>query len=193
MTSFRGQASCAKWHHPGLSLQHWRATQLKSKQIRRTNLSHYKHWSRCTLWQVEAVRFSPPPPGMSFLLSFLSFLQNDLPCQPSCHVGYHSNTEVKHHRAWIVLGCETLQKISGSAGSPKGCLSTACIGSLLSLWHYLYKKHTLMRRSTVLSLPSQFALHGSVHSVLVCLFNVQILILGHQKCIDLCRFVDIYT
>ncbi len=37
------------------------------------------------------------------------------------HVGYtsfHSNFEVKQHWAYIVLGQETLQRISGSAGTP---------------------------------------------------------------------------
>ncbi len=36
------------------------------------------------------------------------------------HVGYtssHSNTEVKQHWAWILLGWETLQGIPGSAGT----------------------------------------------------------------------------
>jgi hypothetical protein len=36
------------------------------------------------------------------------------------HVGYtssHTNTEVKQHWAWIILGWETLQRISGSAGT----------------------------------------------------------------------------
>ena len=40
--------------------------------------------------------------------------------QRSYHVGYtssHLNTEVKQHWAWIVLGWETLQGISGSAGT----------------------------------------------------------------------------
>ncbi len=41
-------------------------------------------------------------------------------CQQIYHVGYtssNSNTEVKQHWAWIKLGWETLQRISGSAGS----------------------------------------------------------------------------
>jgi hypothetical protein len=33
------------------------------------------------------------------------------------NTGSHSNTEVKQHKAWIVLGWETLQGISGSAGT----------------------------------------------------------------------------
>jgi hypothetical protein len=36
------------------------------------------------------------------------------------HVQYtssHSNTEVKQHWAWIILGCETLKGISSSAGT----------------------------------------------------------------------------
>jgi hypothetical protein len=50
--------------------------------------------------------------------------------QQSSHVGYtssHSNTEVKQHWTCIVLGWETLQIISGSAGTPKGILSNASI------------------------------------------------------------------
>ncbi len=41
-------------------------------------------------------------------------------CQRINHVGYtssHLNTEVKQHWAWILLGWETLQGISGSAGT----------------------------------------------------------------------------
>jgi hypothetical protein len=40
-------------------------------------------------------------------------------CQRIYHVGHtssHSNTEVKQHWAWILLGWETLQGIPGSAG-----------------------------------------------------------------------------
>ncbi len=33
------------------------------------------------------------------------------------------NTEVEQHWAWIVLGWETLQRNSGTAGTPKGSLS----------------------------------------------------------------------
>ncbi len=47
--------------------------------------------------------------------------------------------DVKQQWAWIVLGWETLQRISGSADTPKGSLSNACIGSLSSLWCYLSK------------------------------------------------------
>ena len=41
-------------------------------------------------------------------------------CQWIYHVGYtssHTNTEVKQHWAWILLGWETLQGIPGSAGA----------------------------------------------------------------------------
>jgi hypothetical protein len=45
----------------------------------------------------------------------------------------HLNTEVNQHWAWLVLEWETLQGISGSAGSPKGNVIKACIGTLSSL------------------------------------------------------------
>ncbi len=50
----------------------------------------------------------------------LYYLFSSNPCQRIYHVGHtssHSNTEVKQHWAWILLGWETLQGIPGSAGT----------------------------------------------------------------------------
>ncbi len=48
---------------------------------------------------------------------------------------FHSNTEVKQNWAWIILGCETLQGISGSvlhAGNTKGGSITVPLTSCLN-------------------------------------------------------------
>ncbi len=53
------------------------------------------------------------------------------------HVGYtgsHLNNEVKQHRAWIILGWETLQGISGSAGTtPPPCGQSTVLPDSLCL------------------------------------------------------------
>ncbi len=54
------------------------------------------------------------------------------------HVGYtssHSNTEVKQHWAWILLGWETLQGIPGSAGTypPPPCRQSTVFSDSLCL------------------------------------------------------------
>ncbi len=52
-----------------------------------------------------------------------SFRTQQTDCQRIYHVGYtssHLNTEVNQHWAWIILGWETLQGISGSAGTYSG-------------------------------------------------------------------------
>ncbi len=53
--------------------------------------------------------------------SALSSLQNKRHCHQIYHVGYtssYSNTLVKQHWAWIILGWETPQGFSGSAAPP---------------------------------------------------------------------------
>ncbi len=63
--------------------------------------------------------------------SGLSSLQNKRHCQQIYHVGYTSsylNTLVKQHWAWIILGCETLQGILGSAAPPPCGQSIVLLG-----------------------------------------------------------------
>jgi hypothetical protein len=57
----------------------------------------------------------------NLLQKFLNKMYHNIGhCQRIYHVGYtsyHSITEVKQHWAWIIHGWETLQGISGSAGT----------------------------------------------------------------------------
>ncbi len=69
---------------------------------------HLQCLLRCRLQSLSSSQLS------SRLLKQLDSMSADLLCW--IHQ-FHSNTEGKQHWAWIILGWETLQGISGSAGT----------------------------------------------------------------------------